>query len=691
MACPQLVPGPDENLQPLGENLRGSLLAVRFWNHDSSRGKLEVLTWETDPTIADLCREVVRANGGSLLESSAFLLARFADPLRALSIAKALQEALLPRSDSLEKQFIAAVAIHGELESASATSQTDRSLQMLNAVSPAHILVSEEVFDVAKTAAGFVFETDATLATNDNGDSTKLYELYWTDKATYRTLATMLQSSPVTLRRSARYEILTELGRGGMGVVYKAHDRVIDRVVALKTIAVVAEEAQRASLMRRLQQEAKAAGHLDHPNIVTIYDIGADDGNLYLSMQFVEGETLSTVLARKKRLPLQTLLSYVDQICSAVGFAHDHGIIHRDLKPSNVMINAQGTVKVLDFGIAKLGEAGTTEAGALLGTPDYMSPEQAAGRRTDHRSDIFSLGAMFYELFTNEKAFSAQSVAAVLFKVVTDDPVPPSVLEPGLPRRIGAAIQKALAKSPEDRFQGCEEMRASFRQAATTEPEALKPGALAAVPMASAKPEPVEVEKPVAGSRSGFSVDAIAVRFLRRNPGQLAMSLGAAFLLTLTAVVMLTLWAKPRHADPRADSAPISAVPANPSLAIHMPVAATPQEHMLPRHDSPAVPAKPRREKPSARESGNIKNGGLGTASTPPSPPAVPAPERVNGFGVADIPDIMNRAEKLYGEGHYRDAIAAYENVLKLEPGNESARSALSKARMVLEDRSKHR
>src|SRR5689334_1298146 len=256
----------------------------------------------------------------------------------------------------------------------------------------------------------------------------------------------------MSLQTVGRYEITGELGRGAMGVVYKALDPTIGRTVALKTMRLDVHGLDAQEMVRRFQNEARAAGVLNHPNIVTIYDAGEEDGIFYIAMEFIEGTTLHEVLTEQRVLATDEVLQLTRQISRGLDYAHSNGIVHRDIKPANIMITGNGTVKIMDFGIAKSGGQ-VTNTGQVLGTPNYMSPEQVKGRPLDGRSDLFSLGVILYEMLTGEKPFVGQNVTTIIYKIVNENPITPRDLDVTVHPGLSAIVTKALAKAPDDRYQ----------------------------------------------------------------------------------------------------------------------------------------------------------------------------------------------------------------------------------------------
>lgn len=290
-----------------------------------------------------------------------------------------------------------------------------------------------------------------------------------------------------TLTYLGKYRIEQELGRGAMGVVYKAFDPVVERMVAIKTIRVDMDDE--GLLVPRLQREAKSVGRLEHPNIVTLYDAGESAGLFYLVMQFIEGETLQDRLSVERFFDLNEIQDIFGQICAGLDYAHQHAVIHRDIKPANIMITRDGVVKLTDFGIAKVAGTGVTSTGLVVGTPSYMSPEQALGRPLDGRSDIFSLGSILYEMMTGEMAFPGQNVTTVMYKIVHETPTPVVALQPGLDPAVEAVVSRALAKQPDQRFQTCAEFAAAV-QTYINQTGAARPGSAAAYAPPAAPPAP---------------------------------------------------------------------------------------------------------------------------------------------------------------------------------------------------------
>jgi hypothetical protein len=261
-------------------------------------------------------------------------------------------------------------------------------------------------------------------------------------------------------RSIGRYRILGRLGKGAMGVVYKAHDSLMERSVAIKIMMRDVEDDLEASA--RFYREARSAGQLAHPNIITIYDIGEDDGRPFIVMELLEGETLNSYLERPEAADVDAKIDLMIQICRGLHAAHSHGIFHRDVKPGNLLVRRNGELKIVDFGIARLASSSMTASGLVVGTPDYMSPEQAYGHEVDQRSDVFSAGAVFYYMLTGRKPFAAASMSAVLAKVQSEDPLPLRDIE--APAPLARLVMKALAKNPNDRYQTCGEMTAELQR-----------------------------------------------------------------------------------------------------------------------------------------------------------------------------------------------------------------------------------
>lgn len=266
-----------------------------------------------------------------------------------------------------------------------------------------------------------------------------------------------------------RYEILAELGQGAMGVVYKARDPMLDRVVAIKTVSLTLPKEELAEYEARFYQEAKAAGGLSHRNIVTIYDIGRSERIAYMAMEFLEGDELRKLLQARAPIPLSRALDIGAQVAEGLQYAHERQIIHRDIKPANIMVLQDGLVKITDFGIARMrNNEVKTMTGMILGSPKYMSPEQVSGKRADTRSDIFSLGVVVYEMLTGTSPFVADNIHGVMYQTMNFNPPAPKTLNPDLPEVLNFIVAKALAKNLDDRYQKAKDLAHDLREAIST-------------------------------------------------------------------------------------------------------------------------------------------------------------------------------------------------------------------------------
>lgn len=355
-------------------------------------------------------------------------------------------------------------------------------------------------------------------------------------------------------QKLGKYEIRRELGRGAMGVVFDAWDPSLERRVALKTVRRdQLDGAEAKELLDRFKREAQAAGRLSHPNIVAVYEYGEDEGIAFIAMEYIEGRELKEYFDGNERFPLPEVGRIMGQLLDALGVAHAHGIVHRDIKPANVFVLAGGQIKVGDFGIARIESSNLTQAGSVLGTPAYMSPEQFMGQTVDGRSDLFSAGVILYQFLTGEKPFTGQ-LTTIMHKVLREDPTAPSELNVQIPKSFDKLIGKALAKRPEDRFQSAREFAVALQAViggVAADSEATIAIAPAAAPAATrARPSTETPAEPPVVRPSPALPPA-------RSPALTFAVIGGVVVLGLGAA----LYYVNRSSAPSAPSAPLSEVP----------------------------------------------------------------------------------------------------------------------------------
>jgi serine/threonine protein kinase len=462
--------------------------------------------------------------------------------------------------------------------------------------------------------------------------------------------------------RFGRYEILSELGRGAVGVVYKARDPKINRVVAIKTFSLAGQPPEDEKDFRdRFVREAEAAGRLSHPGIVTIFDVGEEPDTRapYIVMEYVGGRSLDKVLAENdNRLPTETALQLTHELAEALDCAHGQGVVHRDLKPANILITEDGHAKIADFGVAKLNLANQTLAGRTLGTPAFMSPEQLNGEMVDGRSDLFSLGVVLYTVLTGYRPFQGNSAMTVSFKVVNRDPIPATVLDTDLPQGLDYIIGRAMAKDPAQRYQRGMEMALDIQDLRAG--RELWSQAKQATALGVVTPSASEKQKaPAAASRS-----MNASRPQRKSP--MAEKLletmhkkSVAAMLLFAGVALFALrvapWAKPHPVAPHNQlegrvAGPLALAPA-PAAKIAQPIMAPAQESAT--SITPAAPAntspapiqkktpKPHEVKVAASAKPALANA---TVRTPAAPPATLDIEIEHKFSQAQLSIFVDSA-----------------------------------------------
>ena len=325
-----------------------------------------------------------------------------------------------------------------------------------------------------------------------------------------------------------RYRIVRKLGSGGMADVYLAEDEELGRRIAIKILND--RHANDESFVERFRREAKNAAGLSHPNIVSIYDRGEAEGTYYIAMEYLDGRSLKELVVARGPLPIPDAIDATRQVLAALRFAHRKGVVHRDIKPHNVMADADGRLKVTDFGIARAGVSQMTEAGSIIGTAQYLSPEQARGAPVDQRSDLYSVGVVLYEMLTGTTPFSGESPVEIAMKHLSDPPRPPSVERPDIPPDLDMVVLRALAKSPDDRFQTAEEMDAELERVSrgvgvTTETADAATAVLSGAALAAAAPTSIiPPRRPPAADAAGLPVR----RAPAAPPSRLAVAAGAA-------------------------------------------------------------------------------------------------------------------------------------------------------------------
>ena len=488
-----------------------------------------------------LARKCIEEQGGRVIKNIGdSVMAEFSDGAAAARAAVEIQRRLLRLNQTLPERERLQIRIginHGigfRHEGDVFGDVVNVAARITKKTGPAQILVGASVKEAILKQGEFRCNFVGKVEMKGKAEEGEVFEVVWTDTHTYADLRQnvtvalkrgdlvapgldpneLLQSTPpppppeepsrvdsgsfltpIPVSLESRYEIMSELGRGGMGIVYKARDRETNDLVALKVLRP--EVAADAKGMQRFKNELRVARRITHKNICRIHEFGRSETTAYISMEFVEGESLRHVLNRFGSLGLRKGIEIALQICAGLREAHAQGVVHRDLKPENVMLDAGGNVKVMDFGIAHapLG-AGLTQTNAVVGTPTYMAPEQAEGKKIDSRVDIYALGLILYEIFTGSPTFTAETPFAVAIKHMTETPLPPRQLDASIPEDINAAILKCLEKNPATRFQSVDELATALTgQSLTLALEGVAPMSArtgeVAPPVAPSQPTPV--------------------------------------------------------------------------------------------------------------------------------------------------------------------------------------------------------
>jgi serine/threonine-protein kinase len=462
-------------------------------------------------------------------------------------------------------------------------------------------------------------------------------------------------TAAASFEKIGKYDVVREMGRGAMGIVFEGTDPYIGRRVAIKTIRfdVLTLPAEQDEAQKRFMREARSAGILSHPNIVTIYDVGEDRGLTYIAMEYIDGESLESMIAARRRLTLDDIIALIVQLGDGLDYAHRSGIVHRDIKPANILVDREGRPRIVDFGIARISSSSLTQTNQVLGTPYYMAPEQIAGKAVDHRADLYALGTVLYELLTLEKPFPGDNVTTVIYKIMNEPPPRIRDAAKNLPPGLDYVAAKALAKDPAGRFQSGRELAEGLRnyplyadvEAGSAAAEAMD-GVLAAAPAdISGVPAPARSRKP------------------------LMLILGAmmAIIALVIVIVLVSRRKEPSFAGGGGGPSPVGAVPSGADAAApaeSKPTAPTEQETTTAKKDETRVP--PESQPTDAGSTGSKTSGA--------------APGMKTGGPSAVIAERLQIAKAAFQRSLYLKCIDEVRKVLAVDPGNAEAKSYLDMA-----------
>src|SRR5262249_44362207 len=529
--------------------------------------------------------------------------------------------------------------------------------------------------------------------------------------------------SGTRLSKLGRYEVLSELGKGAMGVVYLARDPVIGRMVAIKTIRASSmgdDDSESREFRERFIREAQTAGILSHPNIVTIHDIGEDAETQisFIAMEYIEGKTLKGLLLEKAAFDSDQIADMIAQVAEAMDYAHRKGIIHRDIKPANIIVTADEKVKITDFGIAKIASSNLTTTGQFLGTPNYMSPEQVSGSPVDGRSDIFSLGVVLYELLTRRKPFSGENLTAISYKIVHEDFTPPAELSAEVPPEFNPIVARAMAKDPWNRYQRGKDFALALQQLRAHLEEQKAMADLGTI-VSSAPSLPSEHNAPTAKMENLAAIAAEGAREAEEETSASWRPTAPAATPASGAALGESSASKSAARSPLAPSA-AGGAPGSPGTAGLPPPPPPPQPAPAASAAGPAprtdkLPPRPDAAGALKKKVGELKGtdwrklskeqinpqwfwritigaavlvllivGALLIRRASASKPSLEVND-ARAREVAETRSALDEGRKLYDAGRYQESLAQFRQILEKDPNSKPAREGVQKAESALQ------